>query len=457
MERKIYHRYLTRFLIFLLSLALLTSLNTVPSSAAGLAADDDDFLFGVCGHPMEHSSGTYRMATLEEQIHLVAELGVKLYRVDANLKDLTTLDFMDKCIDLCRAYGLEVMLVIYDEDKAEMCASRYKGKIKYYQILNERDAQCINTDAAGNAPDGTQISHYDPEKLVEVARQMKNIIAGVRKGDPNAEILINATWTHYGFVEAMLNYGVEFDLLGWDWYSNMDHYGLDNLLDDLSRFDKDIIFCELNIWTKTEPQSAMAGYLAERLYTLYELKNSERIVGACIYELLDEPNHSVASEGQFGLVSVDKSLNNFEPKQAYKAVQQLLGGGSRTKILLSDLQSSPTTTMDQVTTQPAETTRSNITTNRTQSGTKPSSGTTATTETNETADESTSLSASTFTETVSTPASTFTTGPLPTDTEPHGLSTGWIIVIVVACILVLAGGGIALYFFVFKKKSPPPQ
>lgn len=89
---------------------------------------------------MEWTAGTYRLATLEEQIHLVAELGVKLYRVDANLKDLSTLDFMDKCVDLCEAYGLDIMLIVYDEAKAQMCASRYKGRVKYYQVLNETDA-----------------------------------------------------------------------------------------------------------------------------------------------------------------------------------------------------------------------------------------------------------------------------------------------------------------------------
>lgn len=176
---------------------------------------------------------------------------------------------------------------------------------------------------------------------------MKNIIAGIRRGDPNAKILINATWIHYGMVELLLKeYGVNIDLLGWDWYSNMDTYGLEKLLDNLwSRFQKDILFCEMNIWTKDEPQSAMGSYLTERMKKLYELKNSKHIVGACIYELLDEPNHGTGSEGVFGLVNVDKRNNILGPKQAYKDVQALLGGRSRNKILLSDLHPQTPTTV----------------------------------------------------------------------------------------------------------------
>ena len=287
--------------------------------------DQKRIQFGVCAHNPTHGiCKGYKEHLLEEHIRLAKEMGSTLYRTDVSAADNP--EWLEKLVDLAEANGIDLMLIVYKPGFAKEVAEKFKGRIKYYQILNEID--CWTFKKIPDQPDnsGKEISHFIEEKLAGAAETCKQLSAEIREADPDAKICINGTWTHYGMIQYMMDNGVDFDIVGWDWYSHMENYGLENCIKDLLELsDKDIVFCELNIFTKLHSEHYRPEYLTKCMDTIYNYP-TDRIKGVCFYELLDEHGHHNPIEAEFGLVFTDDDANIVEPKPAYKAVQKLLVG-----------------------------------------------------------------------------------------------------------------------------------
>ena len=284
--------------------------------------EQNTFQFGVCGHNPSHAicNGYPQEQTLTH-LHLAAQLGVKLYRFDTELNNWL---WMDLLVETAGKYGLDLMAIVYQADGlAEKMAARYRGKIKYYQICNEID--CLTFKKIPGVPDadGREIHDFDENKLADWADRCRRIAAELRRGDPEAKLCLNGTWKHTGMIDYMLANGVDFDILGWDWYSNMESYGIRNCVEDLLRYEKDIIFCETNIWPHTHKEEDRAPYLVGLMNALYTYPSS-RLKGMIIYELMDEPRHPSAPERTFGLVRADEKGQVLGMKDAYIAIQNLL-------------------------------------------------------------------------------------------------------------------------------------
>lgn len=284
--------------------------------------NQDKFQFGVCAHNPSHGCCTgYPKRMMTKHLELARDLGVKLYRVDVSRTDD---EWLDELVRQSADMGLELMLIVYDADYAGIIAERYRGKIRYYQVLNEIDCGAFKKVPGQPDASGRKISHFDEEKLEAEAERCRRIIAALRSGDPDARICINGTWMHYGMIDYMLQNGVEFDVLGWDWYSNMEAgYGIESCVEDLLKYGKDVLFCETNIWPHTHTDKDRADYICGLMDFLYN-HPSQRVIGMIVYELLDEHGHSVESERSFGLVETDDDCNIIKVKDAYTAMQKLL-------------------------------------------------------------------------------------------------------------------------------------
>ena len=384
-----------QWLGFLFSLALVLFLSAqcfVSDANAAAWPSGSDFLVGVAGQV------SYREATwwsgyggsdadIERQIHLVAEMGSKIYRLNAQSY---TEDIIEKVITLCEKYGIAVMLIVDINSGAGVVAGSFKGRVKYYQVNNEMDGKCI--DWWNN---GTEISHFkmstdiprppDDQCLdLWITRAIKGIKA-VRAEDPGAKVLINGTWTHYGFLEYAFKRfkeeSVDIDLIGWDWYSNDEKNrggvhvgdGFNSVAKHIyNTYKKDIIICEYNRWIKDFDEVSVGGsqyvphlpgngnkkidlfeednmdtlmgpYLVNNIQYLYNNRAENHIKGLIIYELIEEPGLLLTSgqddwaEAKFGITYAkmltpnDPYARNYQilgPKKAYYDVQQLLGGGS---------------------------------------------------------------------------------------------------------------------------------
>ncbi|MCL1971460.1 MAG: T9SS type A sorting domain-containing protein [Endomicrobia bacterium] len=372
-------------------LALLLSAQCFVSDAyaANPLSNDPDFVVGVTGHPgWEGNPAAFSGygssdADIERQVHLSAEMGAKIYRIHAH--DFTA-DIFERVITLCERYGIEIMAQVNIESGATV-ANRFKGRVKYYQVNNEMDSQALKSDGLG----GTQISHFwmstDTEPLPAGKKYLDVMINDVidyikiiRAEDPDAKVLINGGWVHYAFLdyafERFAEAGVDIDLIGWDWYSNMEgnRDGLSpaamTVRDGLNSvakyiydcYGKDIIICEYNMSISNFDKTSITGanyvpflpgngngkidpfeednmdtlmgtYLVNNIQYLYNNRAENHIKGILIYELIDEPGHFNPFEAKFG-ITYAKILNFSQrryqilgPKKAYYDVQKLFGGG----------------------------------------------------------------------------------------------------------------------------------
>ena len=346
--------------ILILILSVIITLN-LPLSVNAAKKDPvlnyrKDFDWGVCMHT--HIWGAaYAPINMEDQIHLAAELGVKLIRIDASSAE----EHLDKFMKLCHGYGIKVMLIVYfpgnethtsnfDATKITKyfyeIASRYDGKhgcgkADYIQIDNELDHTLMQASHPdGNYKDGQEISHYNPEYLKNYKDQVNAAIKGVRNSGSNAKIIINFVNTRYGLMDYFYQEGVDWDVTGMDWYSKVFHLGDTPFwMGDMiyERYKKPIIICETNINNKTasfdEYDVSNFDPLVEAFKDYY---SRDYVKGCCIYELSDEliskDDGSYDQEGHFGLLFTNQNGTIEEPKPHYYRYKKIFGGKNLEKI-----------------------------------------------------------------------------------------------------------------------------
>jgi len=251
--------------------------------------NDPDFLVGAAGHmgawpePGIFPGYGASDAEIEKEIHLLAEMGAKIYRLDNG-----PVEHMKNVVSLCEKYGIAVMLIVSSlpnpgsdrpSPSAEATVKGLKGRVKYYQINNEMSSLAskdfwtagterselynnfwMSTDKDGN-PNPEKLPDdkiYLDKKIAETIDTIKFI----RREDPHAKVLINTVYTHYAFLdyafEEFKKAGVDIDLIGWDWYAVRERvrWGHESLIDGFNsvakfaydRYGKDIIICEYNMW-----------------------------------------------------------------------------------------------------------------------------------------------------------------------------------------------------------------
>lgn len=320
-----------------------------PAKISAASAPSDDFEIGVACHG---SNITAYSKNLEEYIYKAAQMGVSLIRIDMGAGSPAEIAYQDKIVALCEAYGLNLMPIVYDPQTAENLGKRYGSRIKYWQMSNERDNETILTG------DGTNPDHYDINLIANAIGNIKGISEQLRKYAPKSKLLVNFTWTHYAFMDFIVNEKVDFDIVGYDWYSNMETYGLERALTDIrDKYGKPILICESNIWTKDHLNNTpgqtyesyikndpapknMAPYIKECIELCLRLKDSHNILGYTVYELLNEPQKwaDQPAEAVFGLISVNPDFTIGQPKVSYYELQKYFGGNSSlSKIPVSSL------------------------------------------------------------------------------------------------------------------------
>lgn len=226
------------------------------------------FVWGVAGHPTYSSSPAYwSVVPLSGssgtspvgQVELVKELGCSYYRMDA-----TDEVRIDQLLTMADAQGVTLLPVIsiaastindsatypnpgnlYDfyRTKGLSFATKYKGRFPHMELGNETDSICIK----GSNYSGANVADYDAVKYQRVMNALKGLSDGVRAGDASVKRIINtAGWYHYGFVDLLIADQVNFEVLGWHWYSQMGSMG--RIMRKLSAYEKPIWVTEVNRW-----------------------------------------------------------------------------------------------------------------------------------------------------------------------------------------------------------------
>jgi len=324
------------------------SKNKAKDSAATTARiNKEPFLWGVTVRP--HALAKYTPKTWTAQINLVKELNVKYVRMawqyDAKPNPIKFADTLMKEID---AQKLSVYMIVENKtelaktsnpyqdgyDSAFEIASHYKGKIKYYQLLNEAGSSALK----GGQYSGEKESDYDPVKYKNIRDWLKGASDGIKKADPSAYRIITDQWTHFAFFEMIARDGVDYDIVGWDWFSDMGFMGDKKMsdgrtpLEHLQELNKPIILAEVN-YRPTGPsdnQQVDGAKQAEFMSQMAEWAYNTKIIkGFFILELMDVTNTGTRGYvDRYGIVEAnknDKGVGEITGKRpAFDALKQIV-------------------------------------------------------------------------------------------------------------------------------------
>jgi len=267
---------------------------------------------GMNGHPLNQIA--YRKISLPLQFEMLKQLSVNYYRFDVpidsdgNIKNSSSFHTMEI---LSATHNIGLLPMIYmvglnynDNAKTSFAkgykignnfAKKYGRTIKYYELGNEQELAMSKKGTSGSSPDD-----YDINKVKIAAAYWKGMIAGIKKKYPAAKTIINCGgWFHYSFFKLLDKENVDYDIIGYHWYSNMDDYAK-SVNVDISKvisqqFKKPVWFTEVNLVNGTNKKTEQDQEAWIKQFTL-SCQKYPAVQAIFIYELLDEPELKDAAE-----------------------------------------------------------------------------------------------------------------------------------------------------------------
>ncbi|MDD5463440.1 MAG: hypothetical protein PHG00_17810, partial [Methylococcales bacterium] len=257
-------------------------------------------------------------------IGIVQQSGGGLYRVDLRTGQYA---LTDQLLAAAEPKGIKLIAILEGPDasyassynEAKAFATKYAGRIQYYQLSNEGD------NVTGVQGDGARTTDYDTALYNGIKTKIQGLLDGVRAGDPNAKTIVNFTWLHYGFIQRLINDGIKFDIVGLDWYWEdvAKVHGTFNLSSYIkTQFNKPLFVMEGNKWAGSDGgvEAAQATYISQ---TATAMCNNPDVSAYIVYEMLDEPGAG-GFEAHMGLM-----YNTTSPKPAFNAYKQAITGCQR--------------------------------------------------------------------------------------------------------------------------------
>lgn len=312
---------------------------TTPTKAA-VSSKRTDFLWGVTimPFPFKDQNETF----IVEQFRLANELGLKVVRVEYSPNNLP---MNDKVIELAKKYNLKLVFIIpfgpndiFSDPQLSNntynyvanIVNRYKGQVAVWQLATEVASVAL----ISSGHHGVDQVDYPEAKYQAVATWLKAAAKAVKDNDPNAKRLINDQWVHVGFFDRFLKEGGDFDILGWNWFSdmgtNMENPLLNSktgqryaLMNKLKSFKKEIWLTEVNRRQgsnggKEKEQADYIQHMAESAY-----KNST-VKSFMIFNLVEDQMAPPQERG-YGLVNIEDGKHWVGGlKQAYRRYQDLI-------------------------------------------------------------------------------------------------------------------------------------
>jgi hypothetical protein len=327
-----------------LSVALTLMLAAVSQASA-------QFLWGANGHPFYAYPGT----SIEEQFDLLADLGMKSYRV--NITNMDKADELAAVVAEARKHGIAVLPVITpgklgSEDPkvlyrrafelAVALISRFKDDIRIWELGNEPEnpaliRPCEMRDDGKQYPcdwgiaSGRDVLDYYGPRWAQASAILKGLSDGAISVDPTiVKAMGTAGWGHIAAFERMKKDGIRWDISVWHIYGEDPEWAFKRL----AGYGHPIWITEFNnpYGSQRGDDQQVAG-LKSMMERLKELAPTYKVQAAFVYELMDEPYWAPDYEAYMGLVRVvprpDGGWRTGEPKPAYATVREFIRGASR--------------------------------------------------------------------------------------------------------------------------------
>ena len=338
-----------------LTVSIIGMLALLPSSLHAVA-------FGAYGRSLDFYPGTY-----EQQLNLVKDAGLSVYRVDLNSAE--QFPNLDRLLATAKPKGLSILPnlsiqsnvaveteeVLYRRayDYAKSVVGKYQGEIKVWEMGNELEQNAM-VRPGETMDDGSRWSlswgdsagdesrYYIAARYNKARGIIRGLCDGAHAASPEARCIVNTAGSlHYGFLQRLISDGVVFDIVGYHWYSHMgslessrpDESGLGvNVLAELAKMGMPIWITESNRWTGTIDgnEKAQADDVVGFAKQMASLSSKYNIQAVIFYELCDEHYFDINDfEAHMGLVNVFKDAASGSwfigaPKLAYIGLKEFL-------------------------------------------------------------------------------------------------------------------------------------
>ncbi|HVW22507.1 MAG TPA: hypothetical protein VHC86_14930 [Opitutaceae bacterium] len=312
--------------------------------------------FGANGHFW------YTAADLDGQMQLLNQMGMTEYRIDVH--DTTEFGELHAVIDAANRHGITVLPTLHcntlqlSRDRnnqvettssayqktfamAQAYAREFKGQIHAWELDNELEPNALAYsgdtldtpidyhdgspqipvwpnnwgDPGGESPNDYVASRFN---VVEAA--LKGYSEGVHSVDPSALRIVNATGSHYGFLQRLnADNVVQYEITGYHLYATDQQGGIIGIADQYGSYISHVAALGKPIWltefNRTEGagdgnEGAEATTLAHMAQDIVTYGGQYNIQKAYVYELLDETSPSTNPgadnyEEHMGLYHVD--------------------------------------------------------------------------------------------------------------------------------------------------------
>lgn len=313
----------------------------------------DGYFWGVATNPyvFNTKSDKFHKENVDAQVEYWKDLGVKAVRINfefSKQKPENFLEANDYLVDKLNENNIETLMVIEsplgdfigeaNQDNGyswgKHIAEHFKGKVRYYQMLNEVSGTAIKPNYPGN-----NFSDFDSEKYRAVKDYLLGLSKGIKEADPDAKRVVSAHWVGIAIIDKLIEDGVDFEIIGWNWFSSMgddptnvkmpDGSNL-NIPDYLKKYNKKFWITEANrsegsYDNKEKEQAEFINSL------INNIKKSDLISGIFVYRLFDTTSAADGVQNNdtvWGIVKEkQKADGKWEPgakKEAFDTYRSLI-------------------------------------------------------------------------------------------------------------------------------------
>lgn len=286
--------------------------------------------------------------SIDQQFKYITELFPKDVCVRANLESDMAIN--DKLVAAKEKYNTRLYLILEEninfnekldyEQKARLLAekvvSQYKGKVEYYQLMNEVTGVMFSkANDTGKKLDAGYGLTVDKTRYDNVLSYTKTLSEEIRRIDPRARIILTGNWVLIDPVLDMIKSGVEADIIGWNWGSGLsdkpgiidiDNYGTLDIPAKVQAAGKKFWLIEAN-----RDDGSLGGKESEQADYIKTLatvtRDSGNVQGYFHFTLTDSTEKGAI--GALGLIKVQKSGNGWMfdgKKPAFDALKQVAAG-----------------------------------------------------------------------------------------------------------------------------------
>lgn len=289
-----------------------------------------NFTWGINAHPQRTSQ-----LTPAQQLDLAKEMGLTSMRVDVYDASQSTISFLQSFVAEGNSRGISILPVIVPP--ASAATSEAAARAWGLQVGSTLATAIPGLNwEAGNELDeyvgipgttGQSVTDYDDTRYAQARGAISGLYDGIKSADPNAQVAVGITGLHFAFLQRLAGDGVKWDITSEHYYvapgATDVASGADSLFGALAQFGKPILMTEYN---QQQGSYASPGTEAATVVSMMDamktVASKYNVVGAYLYELLDEPQQAGA-EAHYGMASAAGALN-----PAGTAVQQYLAGQS---------------------------------------------------------------------------------------------------------------------------------